>query len=58
MTQALSNHTIAYLQDEYRKLFEAIDNISSDKKAGDTMAFEIKELTQQKDILTKEVALL
>lgn len=45
MTQALSNHTIAYLQDEYRKLFEAIDNISSDKKAGDTMAFEIKELT-------------
>jgi len=58
MRQALSNHTIAYLQDQFRKLYDALDNISSDKKAGDDMSFKIKELEQEKVILTKQVAIL
>lgn len=44
MTQELAQHHITYLQDQFKILYYAVDNISTDKKFGDTLQFQIKEL--------------
>jgi hypothetical protein len=44
-----------YLQEQFRLLYNSVDNISTDKMAGDVMSFKIKELEDQKQVLINQI---
>lgn len=54
MTQELAQHHITYLQDQFKILYYAVDNISTDKKFGDTQQFLIKELKEKNGNYAKD----
>ena len=45
MASQIQQHSISFLQEQFKILFESIHNISADKKLGDKMQFQINELT-------------
>ena len=44
MSQEISNHSIHFLQEQFKILYNSIDNISADKRLGDVLQFKIKDL--------------
>jgi hypothetical protein len=44
-----------YLQGQFKMLYDSVENISTDKMAGDVMSFKIKELEDQKQILISQI---
>lgn len=54
MTQELAQHNIHYLQEQFKILYYAVDNISADKKLGDNLQFKITDLQVRNQIYAKE----
>jgi len=54
----LSNYSIKFMQDQFKILFAAIDNISVDKKAGEMMTQENVQLKTLRKDHTDEISLL
>ena len=45
----ISNHSINFLQEQFKILYNSIDNISADKRLGDVLQFKIKDLTEKNE---------
>ena len=46
VSSQIQSHSISFLQEQFKILFEAIHNISADKRLGDQLKFQINELTE------------
>ena len=55
MASQIQQHSISFLQEQFKILFESIHNISADKKLGDKMQFQINELTAAKATMATQI---
>ena len=55
MEQQIANHSIQFLQEQFTILHESIENISSDKRAGDRMTRQIDLLESDGKTLQDQV---
>jgi hypothetical protein len=53
--QQINDHSVVYMQDNFKMLFTAIDNISSDKKRGQTMENELLTLRRLRETNVQEI---
>ena len=49
MSSQIQGHSISFLQEQFKILFDSVHNISADKKLGDRMQLQISELTTMKE---------
>lgn len=56
MTQQLEQHNLHYLQEQFTNLYNAIDNISSDRQYGERQQFKINQLLQKEKAWNNDCA--
>ncbi len=55
LREELFDHSLSYMQEQFKMLFESIENISTDRKQGELLNLEIFKLKTQRDKLQEDI---